>query len=66
MPLQEPFVNPVGRAIWFIESHLTNDLTLEQIAEIAGVSRYHMVRAFGSSTGHSVMRYVRARSCRAP
>jgi AraC family transcriptional regulator len=54
-------MNPVSKAIWFIESHLTSDLTLEQIAAIAGVSRYHMVRAFGVTTGRSVMRYVRAR-----
>jgi AraC family transcriptional regulator len=54
-------MNPVSKAIWFIEAHLTSDLTLEQIAAIAGVSRYHMVRAFGATTGRSVMRYVRAR-----
>ncbi len=28
---------------------------------IAGVSRFHMVRAFAAATGLSVMRYVRAR-----
>jgi AraC family transcriptional regulator len=54
-------MNPVGKAIWFIESHLDSDLTLAQIAGIGGVSRYHMVRAFGVTTGCSVMRYVRAR-----
>ncbi len=54
-------MNPVGKAIWFIESHLCSELTLEQVAEIGGVSRYHMVRAFGVTTGCSVMRYVRAR-----
>ncbi len=54
-------MNPVSKAIWFIEAHLGSDLTLEQIAAIAGVSRYHMVRAFGATTGRSVMRYVRAR-----
>src|SRR3954469_126714 len=54
-------MNPVGKAIWFIESHLCSELTLEQVAEIGGVSRYHMVRAFGMTTGCSVMRYVRAR-----
>jgi AraC family transcriptional regulator len=53
--------NPVDRAVWFIESHLTEDLTLARIAAIAGVSRYHMVRAFGVTTGCGVMRYVRAR-----
>src|ERR1700712_4825355 len=54
-------LNPVDRAIWFIESHLTDDLTLTRIAAIAGVSRYHMVRAFGVTTGRGVMGYVRAR-----
>src|SRR6478609_995569 len=31
------------------------------IAAIAGVSRFHLVRAFAEVTGLSVMRYVRAR-----
>jgi AraC family transcriptional regulator len=31
------------------------------VAQIGGVSRYHMVRAFGIATGRSVMRYLRGR-----
>jgi AraC family transcriptional regulator len=54
-------VNPVGKAIWYIETHRADDLDLEQIAAVCGVSRYHLVRAFGAATGRSVMRYVRAR-----
>jgi AraC family transcriptional regulator len=54
-------MNPVAKALWFIESHFTGELTLAEIAEVAGVSRFHMVRAFGMTTGHSVMRYVRGR-----
>jgi AraC family transcriptional regulator len=54
-------MNPVDKAIWFIESHFANDLTLDEIANIAGVSRYHMTRAFGDTTGRSIMRYVRDR-----
>jgi AraC family transcriptional regulator len=54
-------MNPVGKAIWFIESHFSGDITLDEIAKTAGVSRYHMVRAFGFATGRSVMRYVRGR-----
>jgi AraC family transcriptional regulator len=34
---------------------------LEEIAKVAGVSRYYMTRAFGDTTGHSIMRYVRGR-----
>ncbi len=52
---------PVGKALWFIENHFAEEITLEDIANIGGVSRYHMSRAFGIATGHSVMRYVRGR-----
>jgi AraC family transcriptional regulator len=54
-------VNAVGKAIWFIETHFSGDLSLDDIARSAGVSRYYMVRAFGFATGCSVMRYVRGR-----
>ena len=54
-------MNPAQKALWFIESHLAGTLTLDEIAGIAGVSRFHIVRAFATATGFSVMRYVRAR-----
>jgi AraC family transcriptional regulator len=54
-------MNPAQKALWYIESHLADALTLDEIAGIAGVSRFHLVRAFGAATGCSVMRYVRAR-----
>jgi AraC family transcriptional regulator len=54
-------MNPAHKALWFIESHLADELTLDEIAGVAGISRFHMVRAFAAATGLSVMRYVRAR-----
>jgi AraC family transcriptional regulator len=54
-------MNPAQKALWYIESHLAEPLTLDEIAGIAGVSRFHLVRAFAAATGLSVMRYVRAR-----
>jgi AraC family transcriptional regulator len=54
-------VNPAQKALWYIESHLAKPLTLDEVAAIAGVSRFHVVRAFAAATGLSVMRYVRAR-----
>jgi AraC family transcriptional regulator len=57
----ETIMSPVAKALWFIESHFAGEVTLAEISEIAGVSRFHMVRAFGVTTGYSVMRYVRAR-----
>ena len=54
-------MDPIGKALWFVESHFGGEATLEDIARVAGVSRYHLTRAFGNATGHSVMRYLRAR-----
>jgi len=54
-------MNPAQKALWYIESHLAQPLTLDEVAAIAGVSRFHIVRAFAAATGFSVMRYVRAR-----
>ena len=54
-------MNPAQKALWFIESHLADELTLDEIAGVAGISRFHMVRAFAAATGLPVMRYVRAR-----
>jgi|SRR5579872_6888856 len=54
-------MNPAQKALWYIESHLGETLTLDEISAIGGVSRFHMVRAFAAATGFSVMRYVRAR-----
>src|SRR5580692_706479 len=54
-------MNPAQKALWFIESHLAGELTLDEISDVAGVSRFHMVRSFAAATGLSVMRYVRAR-----
>lgn len=54
-------MDPVQKAIWFVEGHLGEDFGLDDVAEVAGLSRHHMVRAFGQVTGFPVMRYVRAR-----
>jgi AraC family transcriptional regulator len=49
------------KALWYIESHFAEEITLEDIAAVAGVTRWHMSRAFGEATGHSVIGYVRGR-----
>jgi AraC family transcriptional regulator len=54
-------MTPVGKALWYIESHFAEAVTLDDIAAVSGVSRYHLSRAFGEATGHSLMRYVRGR-----
>ncbi len=54
-------MDPVRKALWYVESRLGEDLTLEDIAAVAGISRYQLVRAFGMATGLSAMRFVRGR-----
>jgi AraC family transcriptional regulator len=54
-------MNPAQKALWYIESHLAEALSLDQVAAIAGVSPFHLVRAFAAATGLPVMRYVRVR-----
>jgi AraC family transcriptional regulator len=54
-------MNPVDKALWYIENHFAEEIALEDIAKASGVSRFHLTRAFGEATGQSIMRYVRAR-----
>jgi AraC family transcriptional regulator len=54
-------MNPVQKALWFVESHLREPIALEDVASRSGVSPYHLTRAFDAVTGHSLMRYVRVR-----
>src|SRR5260370_37447335 len=54
-----PTMDTVGKAIWFIETHFSGDISLDDVAKAAGVSRFCVVRAFSFATGRSVMGYVR-------
>ena len=54
-------MNPVQKALWYVESHFVGEISLEQIAEAAGASRFYMTRAFAAATGRPIMRYLRAR-----
>lgn len=49
------------KALWFIESHYGEPLSLAAIAQVAGVSPFHLARLFPAMTGYSVVRYLRAR-----
>ncbi len=50
-----------GKALWYIESHLDADVSLEAAAESVGVSRFHLSRAFTAATGKALTGYARAR-----
>jgi len=54
-------MDPIRTALWHIEARLSQPLTLEDIAADAGVSRFHLARAFPAVLGRSVIGYARAR-----
>lgn len=54
-------MNPIKKALWYIESHSNAEITLGDVAAVAGVSKFYMSRMFAIATGHPVMAYVRAR-----
>lgn len=49
------------RAVWYIESHLTKTVTLEEVAAVAGISKYHLARSFAFAANHAPLGYSRAR-----
>ena len=50
-----------AKVLWMIERNLGNGLSLSDIADGCGVSKFHMARAFEARVGMPVMQYVRAR-----
>ncbi len=53
-------MNSMCKAIWYIESHFGSALSFSGVAKVAGMLKFHLVRASGIHSGQSVMRYVRA------
>jgi AraC family transcriptional regulator len=49
------------RVLSYIEANLEGDLSIERMAEIACLSRYHFARAFRQAIGQSPHRYVSAK-----
>lgn len=49
------------RALWYVETHLDEDLSLDAVATAIGVSRYHLTRAFGATLGVPLATYTRGR-----
>lgn len=46
------------RALSYIHDHLSDDLSLEHMADVAAISPYHFSRAFKEATGKSPLQYV--------
>jgi AraC family transcriptional regulator len=51
----------LSRVLDYIEAHLEGDLTLDRLASIACLSRFHFARAFKAAIGQSPHQYVSAK-----
>ncbi|MGB0920510.1 MAG: AraC family transcriptional regulator [Alphaproteobacteria bacterium] len=51
----------IEKAVWYLETHLENSVTLDDVATIADVSRFHLTRAFGYAVGCTPITYLRRR-----
>src|SRR6185295_19406602 len=51
----------IGKALWFIESHFGESVTLDDVAMASGLSRFHLSRTFAATIGQSVIAYLRGR-----
>lgn len=61
------YLNKIARALEFVEEHLTEKFSLQDIAKAACMSPYHFHRVFQFATGEIIGEYVRKRriSCAA-
>jgi AraC family transcriptional regulator len=52
----------IRRALWHIEQNLrSSDLSMDETARAAGVSRFHLSRLFSTALGQTAISYARAR-----
>ena len=51
----------ISRALWYIESHIGEPITLDDVARISSLSRFHLARTFAALVGQPVLAYARGR-----
>ena len=51
----------VRKALWFMEGRFGGEVSLDELSQAAGISRYHFAHVFARATGQSAMRYMRGR-----
>lgn len=55
------YLKQINRAVDFIEAHLCEVLTIDEVAREAGLSRWHFQRIFASTVGETVGDYISTR-----
>ena len=54
-------MDAIGKALWYIESHSASPVTLDEVAKVSGLSRFHFSRTFTVLVGRSPTAYLRGR-----
>lgn len=54
-------MDPFRNALWYVETHLAEPISLDGIARAGGLSRFHFSRGFVRATGWTVSAYLRGR-----
>lgn len=55
------YLDAMQQAIIYIEEHLGDDITVEEVARMAGYSYYHLTRQFQAVLGESIGSYIKSR-----
>jgi len=56
---KDEYLQSIYKVIYYIEQNYSDDLTLEELSRVAGFSKYHFHRIFGSIMGESLSDYIR-------
>lgn len=56
---EDPYRLRIDRVIRYICSHLEEELTVERLSGVSGLSKFHFHRQFTAYTGYSVAQFVR-------
>jgi AraC family transcriptional regulator len=54
----EYYISRINKVIDYIENNIDQSLSLEVLASVAGFSKYHFHRIFGTLTGESLYRFI--------
>ena len=55
------YLEQVQRAVDFIETRLDEDLSLSEVAKVAGISQWHFQRIFKALSNETLKTYIRSR-----
>ena len=57
-PITAPTDSRIPRVLKYIDDHLSEDLSIDVLAEQCFLSKYHMMRLFREATGFSIYSYI--------